>query len=75
MTKERDRHFAIGDIVLLRLPGFARKLESAWDGPHEIDGKFNEVNYECCIPSWRNQVKVFHVNYIKIDVEEQTWVL
>ena len=71
----REGQFAVGDMVLLRLPGFAGKLEDAWDGPYEINRKFNEVNYEFCIPSRLSKVKVVHVNNIKKWVEQKARVL
>ena len=36
-NKTKMRHFQVGDMVLMRIPGLAGKLEDSWDRPYEVN--------------------------------------
>ena len=70
----RLRSFDVGEMVLMRIPGLAGKLEDAWDGPYEINRKLSDVNYEICVPNCRRKTKIVHVNNMKAWVAQQAQV-
>nr|KAG5688410.1 hypothetical protein BaRGS_001192 [Batillaria attramentaria]KAG5698105.1 hypothetical protein BaRGS_031795 [Batillaria attramentaria] len=64
--KARPRSFAIGDKVLLLLPGKANKLEVSWQGPFVVMGKKGVNDYRIQIGE---KERLYHINVLKRYVE------
>ena len=63
--KAIDRHFKVGDKVLVFLPQGGGKFESKWQGPYDITKKVNDLNYEIHMPDKMKSHRVLHTNLIK----------
>ena len=62
----RQCPITVGSLVLLRSPGMAGKLESAWTGPFEILRKIGAVDVELGIPGKTSKKrKTVHINLTK----------
>ena len=62
----RQRPINVGSLVLLRSPGMAGKLESAWTGPFEIVRKIGAVDVELGIPEKPSKKRrTVHINLTK----------
>lgn len=62
----QQRTIKEGSLVLLRSPGMASKLESAWTGPYEVLRQVNRVNIEIGLPGKPTKKrKVVHINLTK----------
>ena len=64
------RKFEPGDMVLIRIPGLAAKLEDSWDGPYEVLKSLSDVNYQVSIPKFCGKTKILHMNNLKPWVEQ-----
>ena len=60
--KPKDRRFAQGDKVLIRLPTDHNKLLMQWKGPFEVSAVVGLNDYKVCV---RGKERVYHANLLK----------
>ena len=60
--KAKDRHFKVGDLVLVLLPTDRNKLTLQWKGPYKVTRVLNRMDYEVCVD---RKFKVYHANLLK----------
>ena len=60
--KAKERHFEVGDKVLLLLPLEHNKLQVSWRGPFEVTEKKGGQNYRIRVG---DKDKLYHVNLLK----------
>ncbi|XP_071486350.1 uncharacterized protein [Diadema antillarum] len=65
-TKARDRHFNVGEKVLLLRPSSSSKLLMQWQGPYEIKQKVGKCDFRIDI---EGKLKTYHANLLKGYVE------
>jgi len=39
------RSYAVGDLILCRIPGLQANLSESWEGPYEVLERLSAVNY------------------------------
>ena len=59
------REFNEGELVLVRTPDLAGKLEDIWEGPYDITRRISSVTYELAVPTRRTMKCVVHINMLK----------
>ena len=61
-SRSKDRHFKVGDEVLLLLPNDLNKLIMQWKGPFKVVEKLNACDYRVMV---KGKVKTYHGNMLK----------
>jgi len=65
----KQRHFKVGDKVLVLLPLQNHPLQARYFGPYSVARKVNEVDYVINTPNRRKAQRLCHVNMMKPYVE------
>ena len=65
----KQRHFRVGDKVLVLLPLQNHPLQARYFGPYSVAKKVNEVDYVINTPDRRKAQRLCHVNMMKPYVE------
>ena len=65
----KQRHFRVGDKVLVLLPLQNHPLQARYFGPYSVAKKVNEVDYVINTPDRRKVQRLCHVNMMKPYVE------
>ena len=60
-----QRHFKLGDKVLVLLPVPQNPLHEKFFGPYSIEKKLSDLNYIVHTPGWRKQKHLCHINMLK----------
>ena len=60
--RSQDRHFKVGDEVLILLPDSTSKLLMSWSGPYTVLERRNKVNY---LIDEKGKPKLYHANLLK----------
>ena len=60
--RSQDRHFKVGDEVLILLPDSTSKLLMSWSGPYKVLERRNKVNY---LIDEKGKPKLYHANLLK----------
>ena len=58
----KQRTFQVGDKVLLLRPTKSNKLEMEWQGPYEVESRFNNCDYWITMKGKR---KLYHANMLR----------
>ncbi|XP_048357553.1 uncharacterized protein LOC125435398 [Sphaerodactylus townsendi] len=67
----RSRTFELGDKVMVFLPLRSDKLKAAWEGPHVIVDRLDDVTYAVALERSGKKTKVVHVNMLKPYLERR----
>ncbi|XP_048339157.1 uncharacterized protein LOC125425633 [Sphaerodactylus townsendi] len=67
----RSRTFELGDKVMVFLPLRSDKLKVAWEGPHVIVDRLDDVTYAVALERSGKKTKVVHVNMLKPYLERR----
>ena len=60
--RSQDRHFKVGDEVLILLPDSTSKLLMSWSGPYKVLERRNKVNY---LIDEKGKPKLYHANLLR----------
>ena len=63
--KAVDRHFQVGDRVLMLLPVPGSALQARFSGPYVVEHKVSDRDYVIATPDRRQQKRLCHVNMLK----------
>jgi len=64
--RSRQRHFEVGQKVLLFLPTSGQPLKLSWHGPFKVIERIGLVDYKVETDSKRKRFRTCHVNMIKV---------
>ena len=65
-TAKPSIDFAIGSMVLVRIPGLSSRFDDSWSGPYEILRQVTPVTWEISIPnSSKKNKRIVHSNRLK----------
>lgn len=63
--KTTDRHFEVGDKVLMLLPIPGSALQARFSGPYAVVHKVSDRDYVIATPDRRQQKRLCHINMLK----------
>ena len=70
--RARQRHFEVGQFVLVLLPVNGKPLDAKYQGPFKILERVGPVDYMIELPGRRKPKRVVHVNMLKL-YHERDW--
>ncbi len=69
--KRSERCYAVGDQVLLKIPGRSGSFQCSWEGPFQVKEVLSRVKYRIVGPKISAGGRVVHISILKVYLERK----